>query len=334
MTDPARTEEELSEEEKEAKRARKRARRESRDRRGLRRWRTLHAAGWILARLPLPVAAVLGQIAGRIVWWLSPGIRARLREQLDIAFGSEMSVARRRAIGARCLGLVGRSALSFLVLHRMGPERALARVTIVGEEHMDRALAKGRGVVVVSYHFGLFELAGSWLGVRKGGAAVGRETPRRDPTAYLTGLRADLGCPTVQRGDAREIIRVLRDGRPIAFVADQDLRAVNGVFVPFFGRLAHTPVGPVALALRMGAPIVVLTIEWTGLTTHRLTITPLPDPDAAWSREESILRLTHAWTQHCEATVRARPDHWAWLHRRWATRPEDRPEAPHWEGDG
>jgi KDO2-lipid IV(A) lauroyltransferase len=144
----------------------------------------------------------------------------------------------------------------------------------------------------------------------------------------LIDMRRELGCDTIQRGEVREVVATLRAGKPVAFLVDQDTDDVKGAFVPFFGRLAHTPIGPAALAVRMGVPVVMGFISWEGLTRHRVHVLPALRPREDLPREEQVLELTARMTKIGEDEIRKRPDHWVWVHRRWETRPEDHPDYP------
>ena len=99
---------------------------------------------------------------------------------------------------------------------------------------------------------------------------------------------------------------------------DQDTK-VEGVFVEFFGRPAWTPVGAAELALRFDAAVLPTFIERRADGSHRAVIhpeLPLPtDPTAATALMSAAI----------EAQIRAHPEQWVWLHRRWRRRPGDRP---------
>ena len=127
----------------------------------------------------------------------------------------------------------------------------------------------------------------------------------------LTAIPADRGV--------RRVYESLRAGRWVALLADQDARR-HGVFVPFLGRPASTALGPARIALATGAPILMgfVTREPDGRMV--LEVEPplaIPDPGAP----DAALRLTALHTARLEAQVRARPEMWFWLHRRWKTAP-------------
>src|SRR5207249_3830386 len=114
----------------------------------------------------------------------------------------------------------------------------------------------GRGTILLSGHYGCVELLGAWIGRRHPVDFV--EKPLSNPAvdAIHARLIAEAGVGYIPLGaGARRIFSALRANRCVAMVADQDARR-DGVFVPFMGRPSSTPVGPAAISLRTGAPIV------------------------------------------------------------------------------
>ena len=281
--------------------------------------------------LPLSVACLLGDGLGSLAWFCAGRARRQSLAHLALAF-PEASAAKRRHISRRCFALLGRGMLAFVVLHRMGKDRALARIRVEGEEAVLKTRAENKGGIYVSFHFGMFEMFATYVGGRLGVRPVSRPDEGGGPTEMLLAMRRDLGCETILRGDVRELLRSLRRGEGIALLIDQDSSDVNGAFVPFFGRLAHTATGAAVLAVRTGAPVLMGFIEWEGLTRHRAHVLPAILPRTDLAPDEAVLELTARMTRMGEAEVRRRPDHWVWMHRRWQTRPEDHPELPVFTG--
>lgn len=310
-----------------AEKAERAARREKSRRRSTALVRTVRAA---VRWLPLPVACLLGEALGRLAYLAVPWVRRQTLANLERAYGDAMSPAERRRVARRSFGLAGRGVLAFVVMHRMGIRRAIERVEIVTTPDLDAHLATGRGGIGLTQHFGMFELAAIAAATRVRVLGVGADTRGDDATSILIAMRGDLGVPTVQQGNARELVRRLRDGWIAGMLLDQDVRKVNGVFVPFFGRPTCTPRGPVALALRLGIPLIRVTAEWTSLTRHRVTYGPLIHPREDLSGEDRELELVARCVASGEAEIRRRPEHWLWMHERWRTRPEDAPDAPRW----
>ncbi|HEX6851426.1 MAG TPA: hypothetical protein VF139_08440 [Candidatus Polarisedimenticolaceae bacterium] len=278
--------------------------------------------------LPLPVAAVSGQLLGTLGWYLAGSARRQTLSNLARAYGTTMPEAVRRRTGRRSFALAGRGLFSWIVLHRMGPERCLRRV----EYDCDPAIREAvkNGAIFITQHFGLFEASNPWLYREFGYRPVGAAAERGSPTERLVRMRRDMGGDTIEQGNARELMTFLKAGGVSAMLMDQDIRRVNGIFVPFFGHPTHTPAGPATFAVRLKIPLVLFRVEWTSLTRHRLTVGPVLHARADLPPEDAVHELTARATAAGEAIIRARPDHWLWVHERWRTRPADRPSAPHW----
>ena len=137
--------------------------------------------------------------------------------------------------------------------------------------------------------------------------------PNKISSARMKRFRKRLGTDVIARGEPDAPSRLLslrrRGGFLLAFI-DQDIR-VQSVYVPFFGRLAHTPVGPAKMALRWSMPVVPAFCERLEDGSHRVEFAP------ALPRYESAEELTAAITSAIESQIRKRPEQWVWMHRRW-----------------
>jgi len=138
--------------------------------------------------------------------------------------------------------------------------------------------------------------------------------------ALLADARAAAGVGQISAAvGTRRVYQALRENRWVAMLGDQDARQ-HGVFVPFFGRLASTALGPARFALATGAPILMGFDRRGPDGRHELEVEPPLDPGdpAAPGAAE---RLTALHVARLELWVRARPESWFWLHRRWKTAP-------------
>lgn len=263
------------------------------------------------------------------------GIRRRVaRENLARAFPA-LPVAEREAILARHYRELGRVALEYPLIPRLAaaPEGEVF-AAVRGVEWIESALAGGKGAIFLSGHFGNFELGAAWLARRFPVDLVVKPLSNPKVDAWLSDLRRRAGFGLI-RTDAgvRAVFASLREGRAVAMLADQDARR-HGVFVPFLGVPASTPVGPARVALATGAPIVTGFVTRRDDGRHELEIDP---PLVEEGRDaDAARRLTARHTDRLTAWVRKRPESWFWLHRRWKTAPPEgigdaRNEAAHRE---
>lgn len=261
----------------------------------------------------LGVGAALGDAAHAL------GLRRRVAEQnLAMAF-PERSAAERGAILAAHYREVGRIAAEYARL----PELAHARDgEVVGEihglEHFEAM--RGRGAIVMTGHYGNFELFGSYFTRLNPIDFVVKPLSNPRTEALVADLRRRAGVGSIPLGGGlKAIFKALRAGRWVAMLADQDARR-HGVFVPFFGRLASTPEGPARIALQTGVPILMGFIRRRADGLHRVDFEAAHFPEGE-ATEENVRELTAWHTARLEREVREHPEQWFWLHRRWKTAP-------------
>ena len=119
----------------------------------------------------------------------------------------------------------------------------------------------------------------------------------------------------------------------MGLLIDQDIPSIPGVFAPFFGRPAWTPSGAAMIALKARCPLAPGFIHRRPDGTHLIKVEPpLPVPTEG-SPEDRVRELTAAVNARAEWHVRAWPEQWVWMHRRWRTQPEAVPTSDHREGD-
>ena len=268
--------------------------------------------------LPFEVASNLGAAVGLFAHRLLTRRRRIAEENIARALGDPSP----RALARRAFEQLGRSFLEFLALPAQSPESLLARIAFEGFEPAFERARRGQGAIMITAHFGNWELLGAAVAVKTGRVKYllpAQTNPWAD--AYLNDVRRRLGIEPLQIGfGMRSGLRALREGAFIGMLPDQDARKV-GLHVPFLGRLASTHTAPARLAIRAGAPIMValLTREGPGRFRARLRRILTPDPGAPESAE--VERLTRLMNEAIEEGIRERPDHWYWIHRRWKTPP-------------
>ena len=219
------------------------------------------------------------------------------------------------------------------------PSRGSEFPSRIDIEHLDNftdALARGRGVVVASLHFGSWEVGlGGWNAM--GGKMALLAELLHPPQLFdrVVAGREGLGVRVIpidvaamRSGDQelarrvgavamREVFRMLRSGGVVAMALDRDLIG-NGELMPFFGELAPIPIGVVDIAIRTGAAIVPIVLYRNG---QRVLGRPYPevryDPDAP--RDEEVRRVARDLLALYESVIRAHPDQWHVLDQIWGS---------------
>ncbi|MBV6521313.1 MAG: Lipid A biosynthesis palmitoleoyltransferase [Gemmatimonadaceae bacterium] len=287
----------------------------------------LRAVLALFAALPLSVASRLGEFLGLAGYW-PLGIRRRVvTRQIAAAFpGLPAREVARVARGA--YRNLGRTTVESAVIS--GRSRADLLAMFEGTDDwtpVSELLAAGKGSVLVTGHFGNWELAAAYVaarGVPLDVIARRQANPLFD--AYITRTRQRLGLTVVHDRDAaRHIPRAFREGRSMGFVADQGVKGLASTFVPFFGRPAKTPRGPAVYALKYKLPLIAMAGVRQPSGKYRLLIDPI-DVTESGNREEDVDALVAAFTAVLERHVRRYPDQYFWHHRRWRRQPPSTPE--------
>lgn len=274
--------------------------------------------------LPERAALAAGRGLGSFAYRISKR-RTIAYRNLRAAFASEKPPAELRRIAERSVQTMGMTLVDMLRFPELDRAWVDAHVTHEGREKLEAAIARGKGVIFLTGHFGNWELmsvAGGILGYPIFPLVRPQKHPRSD--AYLNGLRECKGAKVIMKGMmVREILRALKAGGIVAIVNDQD-GGKKGAFVDFFGRLSSTPTGVVTFAARTGATILPIFMVRQGASArHRIEVKdPLVMPDASLPPEEAERSVLRQFACVLEGMVRRHPEQWLWAHRRWKSSPD------------
>jgi Kdo2-lipid IVA lauroyltransferase/acyltransferase len=257
------------------------------------------------------VGASLGLLGYRL------GIkRSTVHANLRIAF-PDAEPGRIEAIARGAYEHLGRETMMTLRLSFKTPAELAALTTIPEEEEIDRAYREGRGLIFVVGHLGNWEIAAAGMAARGYRiAAIAKRAANPLFYARIMAARQRMGVEIIDFADAsRPTLRALRQGRMVAFAADQHAGRA-GIWVPYFGQPAATYRGPALMALRTGAPLfLAVPLRLPGgryqLNAYRLDARSTGDLDT------DVWRVTADYSARLEAAVRATPEQYLWHHRRW-----------------
>lgn len=285
----------------------------------------LRACLALMRLLPTPVAIGLGRGLG---WLLGSGLRFRrpiVACQMQAALGGQYSAAELELLQRRFYRHLGLLAVELLRLPRVQPAKLLERAIFHDAERVDAARAAGKGVILISGHIGNWEYAVLALAARGYPVkVVGKEIKGQTGDLLKTMIRDDNGVVTLPRRDsARQILQALRRNEIVVLVIDQNMTDDEGIFADFFGYPACTMAAPVVFAERTGATLLPgFAVRDADFYHHHCHAWPAvalehPHADATANLRHNVTRLN----QTLEAIVRAHPDQWLWIHKRWKTRP-------------
>jgi Kdo2-lipid IVA lauroyltransferase/acyltransferase len=287
-----------------------------------------YAAPWALLRvLPLERAIRAGAAIGAIALAFDLYNRSIAQRNLELAFAN-LRPQQRADILRETYRNFGRMAAEWVHLPQLARNNIEHYVSYAGREYWDEAIGRsqGRGILVLTGHFGNFELLSVAHSIYGNRIAI-VQRPNRNPVLdrAIAARRRHFGNLTVpRRGAAREVMRLLRENWMVAIPLDLDTR--YGAFVDFFGRPAATNPALARIAMVTAAPVLPAFMVRQGETSrHLITILPSIDVRSSGNRTDCIHEYTQTFTSVIESMIRRYPDHWNWIHRRWKTRPH--PEA-------
>ena len=283
---------------------------------------TAKLTGFCISRLPRSVALALGGWLGHLVYWFASQHRKlaceHLKQSLDISDDHRV-----KAIAKKCFENLGKTVIEFMQFPRMNPKQIQQYVKFEGIQHVENALAQGKGAIILTGHFGNWELlAASVTATVAPLTPIVRELRSRRLNAIVCSYREKAGYSTIDRNTGvRQALRCLKSNQLLGIVADVDT-TVNGVFVDFFGRPAYTPYSPIAFALKTGAAILPSFIIRQPDGTHRAIIEPPLTLKRCDVKEKELVINTQKFTKIIESYIRKYPEQWIWMHERWKTRSE------------
>ena len=288
--------------------------------------------------LALKIGCGAVKILPRVAFWMADRLasisyrgfsafRNRSLANIRTALGDRLDDSAIELTARRSLRNFFRACVEIAVALESRDDQLRARIALVGRDHLDAALAKGNGVLLLSAHLGNFFLVGSRLAMEGYPAAVLVNQPRDDRFAELMDdYRLQVRQRTIharpRRQALREVHGVLRQNQVVVVIADE-FRQGSGIEVPFFGGTVIARRGPVTLALRTGATIVPACLVRQADDSLKLIIEPELELDRSGKGIAQISENTLRMTQWLERTLRAYPDQWNWMNiRHWATRCE------------
>ena len=260
----------------------------------------------VLRAVPPGLRNAAATPAGAAWFWLSAGQRRAALENYAAALGRESSDREVARVARRAFQNYGRMLTDFLLMGSLTPEELLQRMTIDGLEHLDAALAKGRGAIMAVPHMGSWDMAGSYAGALGYPiAAVAERFPGSLNDAVVrTRQRFGLHVIALGRSAVRGITEALRANAVVALLCD--LEQGPGVTVRFFGRRAVVPGGPAALALKTGAQLMPACQYATAPDRHHIHL----EPPLTWSAGETKEALMQRVVGRFEDFIKERPDQW------------------------
>ena len=277
----------------------------------------------IAAVVPLRFTWRLAELLGRLWYRLDSKHRLIALNNLKLAWGEELTERERINIARRNFIHLVRVVLELFYIRKVTLEEVDGFATFEGVKNLNAALEEGRGVLVMTSHFGNWELMALAYSLRyRPVSLVIRPLDIPFLDSLITNIRTRGGNQMIaKKGSVRKVLRLLAAGEVVGLLIDQNPAWEEGVFVPFFKEIACTNKALSALALRTNAPVIPVYNVRKPNGTYRIVFEPEVVLDRSGDTRRDMEENTANFNRIIESYVRRHPEQWFWVHQRWKTRP-------------
>lgn len=267
----------------------------------------------LVANKPPEKTEKLGSGLAGLWWRVSRRRKATAIKNLKMAF-PQWPEEKYSQVARGVFDHFGRVAADFLAAPSRSLEELVRTTEVVGEEHLVKAIEEGKGVILITGHFGNWERMSSYLS-QKGYklTVVARDADQSEINEMVNEVRRGPGTSVVARGAAaRPILERLKANELIGILPDQNAKEI---FIPFFGHPAGTVLGPGVISERAKCPVVPTVCVRVGVGKYRMEFfPPLAPVEGCEQKGEGMMRAIHAWL---EGVITQHPEQWLWIHDRW-----------------
>ncbi|MGB7069986.1 MAG: lysophospholipid acyltransferase family protein [Pyrinomonadaceae bacterium] len=280
-----------------------------------------------LGVLPRAAAISIGIAFAGVMYSILGGLRKTGVRNLEIAFPEIENRERLRIVKGSFRSL-GRVLGEMSQFHKTTPASLEKIIEFDIDPQILKAYEKikheGRGAIITTGHIGnweLFVLAYAALHEPISYLARPLDNPLIDDLTVA--LRTRFGNRPINKTNAAMAAsKLLRHGGILGILADVNAHPKEGVFVPFFGVPACTSSGAAMLAIRTNSMIVPMCAVWDeAANRYRVLHGKILEPTQSGDRKRDVIDMTEKFTAEFEKFVRAYPEQWLWIHKRWKTRP-------------
>ena len=280
-----------------------------------------------LGVLPRRLARAVGAALGALAFVLTGRLRRTGERNLQIAYPAS-DAGWRKQIVRQLYRNLGLHLAEFCVMSRYTRKNTQSFVRYAGLEHYLGARDRGRGVLVITGHLGLWELSSfyhSLMGYPMSMVIRRLDNPLVD--RLVNGIRCLHGNKVLHKDDfARGLLGAMRRGETVGILMDTNMTPPQGVFVDFFGAQACTASGLARVAMRTDAAVLPGFLIWRPQEKkYVLEFGECLEMVRTDNDEQDIVTNTQICTTAIETWVRRFPEQWLWVHRRWKTRPPGKP---------
>ncbi len=282
----------------------------------------LKITAFIIGCIPLRVSSFLSGVTGTLICRLDRKHREIILGNLDLAFREGLGRERKEEIAAGVFKNLVMTFFEFMRIPWLKGKDLDGYVEFDGLEKIGKALERKKGLILITGHFGNWELLAASLGLSGHSIdIIARELDNPSLEEFVRWARTRTGNRVVSKSRSmRRLLKSLSQNRIAGILIDQNVALSEGVFVDFFGTPACTNRGPALLASASSAPVMPIFIVRRG-RAHRVLVGDEIVLVNTGDRELDAVENTSRFTGAVEEVVRKYPEQWFWVHRRWKTRP-------------
>ncbi len=301
--------------------------------------RTRHLFGFLLLKTFVIFATVMprnlgfrffGALGYSIGLFLG-GERKKAATHIQMIYKNELSSTEIKQLINRMFWHLGITLFDAIKLPSLPKEQFWSYVAEFDKETFEKAASKQKGIVALTGHLSCFELQSQLSSVAGFKAlAVGAKLFDKRVDKLVENLRSRNGVEYQTRdGSGRKLLKALKKGALFGSLIDQDTTD-DGVFAHFLGELAFTPTGPITLAYKFDIPLLFATFFRDENYKYHMVVEEHIF-EKSGDKERDILHITEAFNSFYSEAIKAHPEQWVWMHRRWKRQPSDLPHIPNIE---
>lgn len=274
----------------------------------------------LVSRLPYKLVVNIGIGIGHLYHTIAKKQRIRAEETIKerLGYSDEEAKCTIKSLFVK----LGITFMEIMYMPALNKDNIRGLVTFDRPDVLWEALNEGHGVVMLACHMDNWEWLGAALSLYGFPiSAVEKPQPNRVYSDFMNELRKSVGQEIFSRGTS-EILgcaRAMKKGRMLGLIADQD-GGYDGIFVPFFGKMAATPSGPAYFSRKFKAPIIpIFIVRKEGYYGHQAIVKDPIYYEDTGDRQLDDYRVTLKMTRIVEEVIREYPDNWLWFQHRWNT---------------
>ena len=264
----------------------------------------------ILSKLTLKNQVKISQHLASIFYHYIPKRKNIALKNLNIAFPNHSDEWIKKTL-KNCYKFLTFNFIQFLAFPKSTKK---IKIKVIGQSILEQGLNEGKGVILISAHFGAWEILGHWFGVNDYPLrGVAQRQTNKGANKFFEEKRQLSGIKHVYRKVGFDrLYNILNENKILGLVSDQDAKS-KGIFVNFFNKPASTHTGAAKFHLNIGAPLIFGLCIQTGFQKYKIELIPIS------GAKKSVESITQEFTNILEKIIKKYPEQNFWFHNRWKT---------------